>query len=374
MVNSVTDCIVLSVGIYSCLYIIAAVIIASGEYRFQRNNPPKTLPFVTIIVCARNEENTIRRCIGSLLELDYPHDKLEIVLVDDESEDTTGEIIRSYTENHPNISFLSTAGETNDFPGKQRPLDCGIRNSAGDIILTTDADCAAYPDWVLKHVAAYRDTTGIVGGITGISTESGNAMDHLQNCDQVSKLAVAMGCAGTGLPLTVMGNNMSFKREAYEACGGFEKIGPSLVEDVDLMYSIVRHTNYRLGWIHSIKPLVLSTPSENFTLLVGQRQRMLHISGKIPLIGKMLLGMESVMLWHFILALLVIFNEPAAFCLIAPAWITGWYIVVFPVSGKKMRDFVLIPGMLVFQITYGIALSYRLLTGGKRIFWKGRYY
>ena len=374
MVNSVIDCIVLAAAIYACLYLVAAVIIASGENRFQKNTLPKTLPFVTIIVCARNEESTIRRCIESLLELDYPKDKMEIMLIDDESEDTTGEIIRHYTENHTNIRLLSTAGYPNDFPGKQRPLDCGIRNSTGELIMTTDADCAVEPNWILEHVAAYRDSTCIVGGITGISTESGNEMDHLQNCDQVSKLSVARGCAGLGLPLTVMGNNMSFKREAYEVCGGFEKTGPSLVEDVDLMYAIVRNTDYSLGWISGKKPLVLSIPSKNFMMLVEQRQRMFHISGKIPLIGTMLIGMEAVMFVHFILALLVIFNEPAAFCLIAAAWMIGWYIVLFPVSDNKMRDLIMIPGMILFHITYGIALSYRLLIGKKRIFWKDRYY
>ena len=204
--NAPIDIITAIVTVYSCLYILVTVVIAAGILRFRRQKPPGVLPCVSIIVCARNEEQSIRQCIESLIKLDYPPDSIEIILVDDESGDATRSIMEDYGRRFSHIRVLSTEHESRDLPGKQRPLNLGIRESHGEIILVTDADCAVQPGWVRGHIAGYRNPKiGITGGITAVSDEYRSLFARIQGAELVSKLGVAMGSAGLGLPQTVMG-------------------------------------------------------------------------------------------------------------------------------------------------------------------------
>src|SRR5258706_14073318 len=61
---------------------------------------PSEYPFVSVIIAARNEENNIAACIESLLRVDYPADKLEVLLVNDRSTDKTKEIMQSYSKDN----------------------------------------------------------------------------------------------------------------------------------------------------------------------------------------------------------------------------------------------------------------------------------
>ena len=368
------DVFVIVCGLYSVIYIIVSLVISTGERRLRPGKRPSVLPVVSVIVCARNEEDTIRRCIESLRALDYPREKIEILLADDESEDSTLDICKEYAAKDNIFRVFSTAEEPRDLPGKQRPLNLCIRNAKGEIVMVTDADCAVDPGWIWAHIAAYHENTGITGGITAISTDSGSFFARVQNCDQVSKLAVAMGCAGLGVPLTIMGNNMSFRRKAYEACGGFKTIGSSIVEDVDLMYAITRNSEYSLGWAVGKESAVVSIQVRNFNSFIEQRYRMLDVFKKVPSGGKMLIGIEILMFILFGTALILAICDPGPLAVIVLAWIAGYYFVLLPTPGTTSKDILCIPGMIIFQIVYGIALGFRKFFGSKKVIWKGRVY
>ena len=370
----VIDIFVIICGLYSFIYVVIALLISAGERRFRPGNLQSVLPAVSVIVCARNEEHNIHRCLESLCSLDYPREKLEIILVDDESEDQTLNILKEYTARDNIFRVFTTAGKPHDLPGKQRPLDLGIRHAKGEIVMVTDADCAVDPGWIRGHIAAYRKNTGIVGGITRISTDSGSLFAGLQNCDQVSKLAVAMGCAGLGFPLTIMGNNISFRREAYVACGGFEKIGPSIVEDMALMNAVIHDTGYGLGWAVEKRSVVVSTPERSFDNFIEQRRRWVHEIHDLSAIGKLMIIVESLMACVFGVSLLLVPLSPWILVICTLAWIFGYYLILWHVQGTEKKDFLFIPALLIFQIFYGIVLGFRSLFGHKKVIWKGRVY
>ena len=374
MNQTVINTIVLICGLYAVIYVVTALFVSAGERRYRTGDLPLTLPSVSVIVCARNEERDIRRCLESLRCLDYPRDCLEIILVDDESDDRTLEILEEFAKENSAVSVLSTADEPHSFPGKQRPLELGIRCAKGEILMVTDADCLVNPGWVKEHVSAYDGDTGIVGGLTVIETGSGNLFSRLMNCDQVSKLAVAMGCTGLGFPLTIMGNNMSFKRAAYDACGGYESIGTSIVEDVDLLYAVVRNTPYRAGWTRGKKSLVVSLPLKNFKSFIAQRRRMLRVKRGIPAIGKALLGMEILMTVLFAAALIFTFYDPRPLVILSFAWLFGYFHILLPLPADRLKNMLCVPVMLLFQAGYGILLGFYCLFGDRNVVWKGRKY
>lgn len=119
------------------------------------------LPTVTVIVPCRNEERFIARCLDSILSTTYPRDRLEVLVVDGESEDGTRAILTEYMTRYPMVRVL-------DNPGRIQPvaLNVGIRAAAGEIIVRMDAH-ALYPQNYIGDLVAALVETGAdnVGGV-----------------------------------------------------------------------------------------------------------------------------------------------------------------------------------------------------------------
>jgi len=121
------------------------------------------LPRVSIIVPARNEEKYIVGCLQSLLSQDYPHELLEIIVVDGCSEDATVEIARRVLDSQDTIAWHIL---TNPARIKPVALNMGIKSAAGDIISVVDAHCVIVDGYITDAVAALRETgAACVGGI-----------------------------------------------------------------------------------------------------------------------------------------------------------------------------------------------------------------
>ena len=109
------------------------------------------IPFVSVIIPCRNEEQFIGKVIVNLLHQDYPREKMEIIFVDGISTDKTREIIQSYVANH---SFMSLI----DNPAGVVPhaLNDGIRKSKGTLIIRMDAH-AIYPDNYISQLVHWQE-------------------------------------------------------------------------------------------------------------------------------------------------------------------------------------------------------------------------
>ncbi len=95
-------------------------------------------PKVSIIVPARNEEEFISKCLDSLLEQDYQN--YEIIVIDDSSEDSTGEIIKKYAEKNSKIIHVSARPKPADWMGKNWACMEGYKKATGELLLCTDSD------------------------------------------------------------------------------------------------------------------------------------------------------------------------------------------------------------------------------------------
>jgi cellulose synthase/poly-beta-1,6-N-acetylglucosamine synthase-like glycosyltransferase len=107
-----------------------------------------TEPLVTIVVAAYNEETVIARRVENLLELDYPREKLRIVVTSDASTDHTEEIALQY----PGVTVV-----TNPRGGKVAAQDRAVRQARSEIVAFSDANCTWSPDALRKLVRAFAD-------------------------------------------------------------------------------------------------------------------------------------------------------------------------------------------------------------------------
>lgn len=106
-------------------------------------------PRVSIIIPCRNEERFIADCLDSILANDFPHDQLEILVVDGNSTDRTREIVTRYTHRHPCVQLL-------DNPRQITPvaLNIGLRQARGDLLIRMDAHAKYDPAYVVNCVRA----------------------------------------------------------------------------------------------------------------------------------------------------------------------------------------------------------------------------
>jgi chlorobactene glucosyltransferase len=113
--------------------------------------PPDTLPLVSTIVPARNEERNIDRCARGLVQQDYPN--LEMVFIDDDSIDATPKILAGYAEREPRIKVITTGGKPENWNGKQWACHSGAEVSKGNWLCFMDADTYAEPTLISKTLA-----------------------------------------------------------------------------------------------------------------------------------------------------------------------------------------------------------------------------
>jgi len=231
--------------------------------------------FVSVVVPVRDEEKHLSACLESLLNQTYLNELYEVILVNDRSTDNTAHIARSFAERDNRLKLLNSA-ERDNITGKQRALDTGIRASKGEIILLTDADCKAPPEWIENTVREYEDDVGLVAGFAILKEENSNrgmlwrALFVFQSIDVLSNYAVSIGSMALGIAWTCTGNNLTFRREVYDQLGGFDALGFTSTEDTMLLQWVDRRSRWK------VKPMlnvVYTKPSETVAEFTAQRIR-----------------------------------------------------------------------------------------------------
>jgi len=152
---------------------------------------PEQTPFITILCPVRNAERTMDTTFEYLLNVDYPRDKMEIVLADGGSTDKTIEIIKKWQAKHDFIRLVEVPGSKS--PGHAR--NEALKVAKGEYILYTDADCAPRKDWVHKMLEPFfmDPEIGMVGGeIYTLRTDPKNTVEAY--CEQAMFLTVSGRC------------------------------------------------------------------------------------------------------------------------------------------------------------------------------------
>jgi GT2 family glycosyltransferase len=193
-----------------------------------------SLPFVSVIVPVLNGERTIKECLVSLLRMDYPADRREILVVDNGSTDRTAEIINSFP-----VRYL-----LEERRGKSYARNRGIEASKGEILAFTDPDCVVSTRWLHELVRAFEEEG--VGGVGGeILPYPGKTPAERYAFRRVSH--------NQKRPMNHSAHpfahapNVAFRREVFQQIGLFGTQFPGGGwEDADLCWRFFRGTNFKL--------------------------------------------------------------------------------------------------------------------------------
>jgi cellulose synthase/poly-beta-1,6-N-acetylglucosamine synthase-like glycosyltransferase len=196
-------------------------------------------PTVSVIIPARDEDKVIGRLLQRMTELTYPHDKLQVVVVDDASSDNTGKIAGEYSSQFPFIEVLRR-DKNNGGTGKAAAMNVGYKHSKGEIILCFDADYCPQKDIVEKLVMAFNDPkVGAVQGRVVVLNEPQNLVTRLVALERIGGYRVDQEARDDlGLIAQFGGTVGGFRRSVLESLGGWDE--SMLAEDTDLTFRVYR--------------------------------------------------------------------------------------------------------------------------------------
>lgn len=263
------------VAIGALLCISYFILIASYCYGWMQLDdsdlPVDTSVRVSIIIAARNEEHNLRKCLDAILAQNYPKEKLEIIVVDDHSEDATLEIIRSYSEKNKNIKCLELPKNT---IGKKSAIAHGLNNSNGDLIVTTDADCEMGINWLSTIVAFYKKSEAkmIVGPVA--FQDENSVFKKMQSLEFMALIA----CGGASLyfkkAIMCNGANLAFEKNVFQEVKGFDENDKKASgDDVLLMYKINERYPGEVKFLKNLSAVVYTKAQETIGQFTKQRKR-----------------------------------------------------------------------------------------------------
>ena len=176
---------------------------------------------VSIICPLFNEEKFIERCILSILEQDYPQDKLEVLLIDGRSTDHTADIVRRYAEKHPFIKLL-------DNPERVVPyaLNRGLEAATGEVIMRIDGHCTYPTNYISELVKyLYELNADNVGGVWNTQPAKDTAVCHAIALASSHPFGVGGSMHKIGASKIMETDTVPFgcyKREVFEKTGLFD--------------------------------------------------------------------------------------------------------------------------------------------------------
>lgn len=219
---------------------------------------PSPLPRVSVIVPARNEAANVAACLQGLRAQTYPAHLLEFILVDDHSEDATLAIAQAHAAEEPRLRILQLEGQTG-WAYKKAAVAAGIAHANGDILLTTDADCVAGPDWVASMVACFAPEVSMVAGPVMLTGHS--IFAQFQALEFMGLIAVGAGAIGAGSPTMCNGANLAYRKAAFHAVGGFQGIDHIASGDDELLMHKLVAAGHQVRFA-KVKAAIVRTPAQ----------------------------------------------------------------------------------------------------------------
>lgn len=189
------------------------------------------LPFFSLLASAKNEEAVIGNLVKNLCQIDYPSDRFEVWIVDDNSSDRTSEVLNLLKQKYPQLKTLRRGDDAQG--GKSGALNQVLALTQGDIIGVFDAD-AQVPNDILRSLIPVFQQPKI--GAVQLRKAIANASENWWTAGQSAEMALDLclqdlriRVGGVG---ELRGNGQFVRRTALDDCGGWNE--QTITDDLDL--------------------------------------------------------------------------------------------------------------------------------------------
>jgi len=303
--------------------------------------PPNYVPQtrITVLVPARNEAAHIADCLHSLLACRYPPELLEIIVLDDHSDDGTAALAAQAADSSAVPVRVLRLAEHPGPPvsGKKNAITLGVSCAQGELIATTDADCLVPPDWLLLAASLYetRRPGVLVGPVTAHRERT--VFQRFQALDW----AGMAGITGAGIALgghrIGNGANLFYPKSVFEAVGGYaDNAHRASGDDVFLVQKIARQ--YPVVFIKNPAAAVRTEVYPDLRAFVQQRLRWGTKNTALPEAGA-----KAALAVVFLCCVALVLTPAVLFFLPALLWSCAAQLAL-----KVLADYVLLREMCLF--------------------------
>jgi cellulose synthase/poly-beta-1,6-N-acetylglucosamine synthase-like glycosyltransferase len=227
-------------------------------------------PTVTIVVPAHNEERVIVRTLDSLYNTKYPASKLEVIIADDGSTDSTAQAVRRFRRTHRDRCRIRLIRRPNR--GKASVLNYAIqRHARGELIMCLDADSYLLPDSLSHAVAHFRDRQVLALSSNVNVIEDSTLLSLIQRFEYIVCYHMKRGQAQWGAEYIIGGIGSMFRRSMLQKVSYYDT--NTMTEDIDLTFKILVNKSKREKIVFAADSIVYTEAVHSLGALMRQRYR-----------------------------------------------------------------------------------------------------
>jgi len=304
---------------------------------------------VSVIICARNEEQNLREFLPSVLGQKYP--EYEVIVVNDCSDDDSYIVLGEYIKKYPHLRVSNITKDPKFTHNKKFAQFIGIKAARHDLLLFTDADCCPLSDKWIEEMASHFDSeTDFVLGYGGFFRKKGFLNKYIR-CDSMFIAMQYLGMAIRGIPYMGVGRNLAYRRSLFFAHKGFGSFSHLASGDDDLFvnsHATVKNVSVEFREEAHTR----SVPSASVNELFKQKRRHFTTANHYKVRDKILLLAEPVsrILFYVIFIVLVSLGYLWPFVTAIFVIRLALQVTVYILNQKKFNEPGIISWLLLFDI------------------------
>jgi len=232
-----------------------------------------SLPGISVLICARNEEQNLERFLPGVLKQDYP--EFEVVVVNDRSTDNTEQLLMQLASQYSQLRYTSIPENDKMRSGKKLAVTIGLKSAKHDLVVLTDADCYPVSDQWLKRMGAnFNGDIKMVLGYGGYERRRG-FLNKLIRYETTFTAIQYLSYAIKGKPYMGVGRNLAYQKSIFFDNKGFAGHYHLISGDDDLFVN-ENATRNNCAVEFSSESHTRSVPETGFRSWIKQKKR--HIS------------------------------------------------------------------------------------------------
>jgi len=256
--------------IYACVLVWLASGFIKTRSFFVNENLPEVA--VTIIICARNEEKTIARCLKTIVQQDYDLKKIQIILINDASTDSTILQAQALLKNS-GISYRIISNQ--EKKGKKQSISYAMQFAQHNLIVLRDADTFTVSYSWLKSISDFysENKSDLIIGPVAIADNMGSLW-AIQAIENNVLMVLNSGSAFYRKPFLCNGANLIFTKKLFEKTNGYNShLDIQSGDDILFLEDAKKIADVKINFLKCKDAIVSTYPCFTFKSLLFQRVR-----------------------------------------------------------------------------------------------------
>ncbi len=302
-VNNYEKIILVLFGLSLLVQLIYYLFVYSRILFYKKKSITNSREPVSVIICARNEVDNLKKHLPLVLNQDYPN--YEVIVVNDCSNDESEETLAVLQTKYSNLRVTTINEDKKFYHGKKLALTIGIKAAKNELLLLIDADC--YPvdkNWISKMQQNFDDKTEVVLGYGGYENKKG-FVNKLIRFDTFFIALQYFGLAISGKPYMGVGRNLAYRKSTFFKNKGFAGHSHILSGDDDLFINDIANKNNTKIEIDK-NSHTCSLPKRNLKEWFLQKSRHLTTAKYYKAKSKFILGFEILSREIFYLSFIIL--------------------------------------------------------------------